>query len=104
MASSRFLHALLTVGLLAMSQAAQAQWSAANDEANRQRMMASMRAQDAANDRAAADRAFQAGLEQQRSLGSGSSPSSSSSGSAASAKLATTPERLPSSSQGVSSP
>jgi TPR repeat protein len=80
-ASSRFLHALLTVGLLAVSQATQAQWSAANDEANRQRMMASMRAQDAANDRAAADRAFQAGLEQQRSLGSGSSPSSSSSGS-----------------------
>lgn len=78
MASSRFLHALLTVGLLAASQAAQAQWSAANDEANRQRMMASMRAQDAANDRAAADRAFQAGLAQQRSLGSGSSSSSSS--------------------------
>lgn len=81
MASNRFLHALLTVGLLAVSQAAQAQWSAASDEANRQRMMASMRAQDAANDRAAADRAFQAGLEQQRSLGSGSSSSSSSSGS-----------------------
>lgn len=78
MASSRFLHALLTVGLLAASQAAQAQWSATNDEANRQRMMASMRAQDAANDRAAADRAFQAGLAQQRSLGSGSSSSSSS--------------------------
>lgn len=59
-----------------------AQADPATDERNRQAMMASMRAQDAANDRAAADRAFQAGLAQQRSLGGSSgSPASSSSGS-----------------------
>jgi TPR repeat protein len=47
------------------------------DEANRQSIMSSMRAQDAANDRASADRAFQSGLAQQRSSSGGSSGGSS---------------------------
>lgn len=73
-----------TVAFLAMVAgfaAGAAQANPATDERNRQAMMASMRAQDASNDRAAADRAFQAGLAQQRSLGGSSgSPAPSSAG------------------------
>jgi len=53
--------AMLTLPLLTASPT-RAEWSAANDEANRQRMMASMRDTAAANDRRNADASFQKGL------------------------------------------
>lgn len=70
---------------------AHAQWSAANDEANRQRMMASMRDTASANDRRNADAAFQKGLAGGRSTtgGSGGTSAPSSSTSSASAFAAT---------------
>ncbi|ESQ87172.1 hypothetical protein ABAC460_20590 [Asticcacaulis sp. AC460] len=73
----------LAASLLAMLVAvpAHAEWSAANDEANRQRIMSSMRQQDAYNDRASFERSMQAN----RYTGSSTSSStSSSSGSSAS--------------------
>ena len=72
--------------LLTTPFAAHAAWNAAADEANRQRMMASMRDTSAANDRRNADAAFQSGLARQSSSGSsGGTSSSSSSNSSASA-------------------
>lgn len=62
------------LALLATASAATAEWNAAADERNRQSQMASMRATQAANDRAAADRSFQQGLANSR----GSAPSSGS--------------------------
>lgn len=71
---------LASASLLA-GTAAHAQWSAANDEANRQRVMASMRDTAAANDRASADRAFRSGLAAPTgSTGSGSAAYSSGGG------------------------
>lgn len=58
---------------------AAAEWNAANDEANRQRMMASMRDTSAANDRRNADAAFRSGLSRQSSSPSASPSSGSSS-------------------------
>ncbi|MEQ1497985.1 MAG: tetratricopeptide repeat protein [Novosphingobium sp.] len=72
--------ALAAGSCLFMAQTANAdQWT---DEANRQATMARMQAQDAANDRAQADRSFQAGLASQRSSSrsSGSSSGGSSGG------------------------
>lgn len=57
---------------LVLTSPARAQWSAANDEANRQRMMASMRDTASANDRRNADAAFQKGLAGGRSTTGGS--------------------------------
>lgn len=59
---------LAGASLLAPAAAHADQWT---DEANRQATMARMAAQDAANDRAQADRSFQAGLAGMRSSGSG---------------------------------
>jgi len=72
--------AMLAIPLIAASPV-RAQWSAANDEANRQRMMSSMRDTATANDRRNADAAFQKGLAGGRSttggLGGTSAPNSS---------------------------
>ena len=71
------LAAVLAGASLFVSSAAHAdQWT---DEANRQATMSRMAAQDAANDRAQADRSFQAGLASQRSSSSSSSYGGSSS-------------------------
>ena len=55
---------LAGASLIAPSAALADQWT---DEANRQATMSRMASQDAANDRAQADRSFQAGLASQRS-------------------------------------
>ena len=83
---TRSILAVLLAGasLIAPSAALADQWT---DEANRQATMSRMASQDAANDRAQADRSFQAGLANQRSSsggGGGYSGSSSSGGSAGS--------------------
>ena len=70
---------LAGVSILVPCAAHADQWT---DEANRQATMSRMAAQDAANDRAQADRSFQSGLASQRSMtssGSGSSYGGSSS-------------------------
>ena len=81
----RRLAAIAAAMLSTMPFAAQATWNAAADEANRQRMMASMRDTSAANDRRNADAAFQSGLARPSSSGSSGGTSSSSSTAPASA-------------------
>lgn len=75
----RTLAAALLAGmsLFAAASARADQWT---DEANRQATMSRMAAQDAANDRAQADRSFQAGLASGRSSSGGSSSYGGSSG------------------------
>jgi TPR repeat protein len=73
--------AALLVALLATTTHARAQWSAANDEANRQRMMSDMRANSAAADRRNAEslarsQADSARYRERSSTGSGVSSSS----------------------------
>lgn len=69
------------MGGIAISAPAYAEWNASADEANRQRMMASMRDSAAANDRRNADSAFQSGLSRNNSSPSATSSSNSSSSS-----------------------
>lgn len=74
---------IAAASLLAFAGSASAQWNAANDEQNRQRQMESMRATQAANDRANADRSFQQGLTRSPGASGGSSSTSPSAGSSA---------------------
>ena len=71
--------ALLAMTAITFAVPAHAAWDAAADEANRQRMMASMRDTSAANDRRNADAAFQSGLSRQSSSSSSGATSGSSS-------------------------
>ncbi|RYE01522.1 MAG: sel1 repeat family protein [Sphingomonadales bacterium] len=82
--------AVMALPLLA-SPPVRAQWSAANDEANRQRMMASMRATASANDRRNADAAFQRGLAGGRSTTGGSGGTAPSSSAPSASAFAATP-------------